>query len=143
MLIDLAFPSTVTTTGAAAGEVRTDANTRFRIREIGISLVTGTSSVYGIGKPAAIGVTPTTPKDFLTYDPADVLATGRVQSAVAWGTGPTVPADFHRRVGMPATVGAMVILPFDDLIIGVSSSIVIWNLTTNSASVNFYFVGDV
>lgn len=141
-IVSLGFQTTVTTTGAAAAEIRTDASTRIRIREIGIFLGIATACVYGIGRPAARGITPTSPKDFLPYDVADVVIAGSIQSAVAWGTGPTIPADFIRRAGIPGAIGGGMILTFDDLIIPVSGSIVLWNLQTNANNVNIYVVGE-
>jgi hypothetical protein len=59
------------------------------VQELGISLVTAAATVIGIGTPAAIGVTPTSPQTFLREDTADQTAV--TTAAVAWGTGPTVP----------------------------------------------------
>jgi len=122
------------TTGAAAWEIRTGATPgRTKLIELGIFLSSGTASVIGLGRPAAIGITPTTPVDFLTDDPNDVLASGVVQSALAWATGPTIPAAFLRRIAFPATVGTGVIWTFPEgIVIPVSSSLVLWNLGTNS-----------
>lgn len=141
--VTLGFQSTVTTTGAACAEIRTDANTRARIREISLFLGIATASLYGIGRPAARGITPTTPVDFLSYDPNDVPVSGFLQSAVAWGTGPTIPASFLRRIGLPGAVGAGVIFTFEDLILPVSSSLVIWNFTTNANNLNISVTAEV
>jgi hypothetical protein len=100
--------------------------------ELGFFLAAGTASTYGLGRPAAIGDTPTTPVDFLQQDPAEVLAANAVLSAIAWGTGPTAPTAFLRRISLPATVGTGVIWTFPEgLVIPVSGSIVLWNLGTN------------
>ena len=122
------------TDAAAAWEIRTGATPgRARLMEIGFFLVAATASVVGLGRPAAIGITPTTPVDFLPVDPNDVLASAVIQSSLAWGTGPTVPVSFIRRIGLPATIGTGVIWTFGDgIVIPVSSSIVLWNLATNS-----------
>jgi hypothetical protein len=142
-LVSLGFLSTVATNGAPAAELRTDANTRARIREIGMFIGSATGSQYGIGRPAARGVTPTAPKDFLPYDVGDLFISGAFQSAVAWGTAPTIPSDFFRRIALPGTVGAGVILTFDDLIIPASGSIVFWNLTASAAILNLYVVAEI
>jgi hypothetical protein len=114
------------TDAAAAWEIRTGATPgRAKIMEIGIFLAAATASVFGIGRPAAIGDTPT------------------VQSALAWGTGPTVPAAFLRRISLPATIGTGVIFSWPQgLTIPVSSSIVLWNLGTN-AVVDAYAVVEI
>jgi hypothetical protein len=104
-------------------------------------MAAATASTYGLGRPAAIGVTPTSPVDFLPYDPADPVVAGLVQSALAWGTGPTAPTQFIRRIGLPATVATGVIWTFDRLIIPASGSLVLWNLALNGV-VDAYAVLD-
>jgi len=122
------------TDAAAAWEIRTGATPgRVKVHEIGFFLAAATASIVGLGRPAAVGITPTTPVDFLPEDPNDVLASGIVQSALAWGTGPTVPTAFIRRIALPATIGTGVIWTFPEgLIIPVSSSLVLWNLASNA-----------
>lgn len=122
------------TNATAAWEIRAAATPgRAKIMEIGFFLAAATASIYGLGRPAAIGDTPTTPVDFLQQDPAEVLAANVVLSALAWGTGPTAPTAFLRRIALPATVGTGVIWTFPEgLVIPVSGSIVLWNLGTNS-----------
>lgn len=122
------------TTGAAAWEIRTGATPgRAKLIELGFTLAAATASVIGLGRPQAIGITPTTPVDFLPEDPNDVVASGVVQSSLAWGTGPTIPVSFLRRIALPATIGVGVIWTFPKgTVIPVSSSIILWNLGTNS-----------
>jgi hypothetical protein len=130
-IYSLANRTTNVTTGAAALEVRTAATNRARLMEMNITLAAATASVYGIGRPAAIGVTPTSPITVLAEDPADPV--GTVQTALAWGTAPTVPANFFRRIALPATIGTGRTWVFPrGLIIAVSSALVLWNLATNS-----------
>jgi hypothetical protein len=144
MIVSLAVLTTGTGSGAAAWEIRTGATPgRAKLLELGVFLQAATASDYSLGRPAAIGVTPTGPVDFLVEDPADVLASGVVQSALAWGTPPTAPTAFFRRVEFPATVGSGVIWTFPKgLTIAVSSSLVLWNNTANGA-VAAYAVLDV
>jgi hypothetical protein len=100
--------------------------------ELGIFMAAATASQYALGRPAAIGVTPTAPVDFLPDDPADPTVAGLVQSALAWATGPTAPAAFPRRISTPATIGSGVIWTFPrGYMIPVSSSLVLWNLAAN------------
>lgn len=130
------------TTGTAAWEIRTSANVRARLMELGVFLAAATASTYGLGRPAAIGVTPTTPVDFPGEDFADPTVAGQVQSALAWATGPTAPANFLRRISLPATIGTGIIWTWaKGLVIPVSSSIVLWNLATNGV-VDAYAVID-
>jgi hypothetical protein len=133
MRVSLGVRTTGVTDASAAWEIRTGASPgRVKLVELGIFLAVATASTYGLGRPAAIGDTPTSPVDFLTEDPNDVLASGVVQSALAWATGPTSPAAFLKRISFPATIGSGVIWTFPEgLVIPVSSSIVLWNLGTN------------
>lgn len=118
------------TAATAAWEVRSASANRPKIFELGFSQNAATAGVFGLGRPAAIGVTPTSPQTFL--DESDGGAgTGLTQSAVAWGTGPTVPANFFRRISCPNTVGAGVIWTFPrGLGLPVSGSIVLWVIAT-------------
>jgi hypothetical protein len=126
--------TTGTANAAAAWEIRTSANVRARLMEMGVFLNAATASLIGLGRPAAIGITPTTPVDFLPEDSADPTVASQVQSALAWATGPTAPAQFLRRIGLPAAIGNGVIWTWPaGLVIPVSSSIVLWNLQLNSA----------
>jgi len=112
-------------TGATPGRVR--------LIEMGIFLAAATATTIGLGRPQASGITPTTPVDFLPEDPNNTLASGVVQSALAWATKPTVPEAFLRRIALPAIIGTGVIWTFPEgIVIPVSSSIILWNLATNS-----------
>lgn len=135
MKVSLGIRTSSGTNATAAWEIRTGATPgRLKILEIGVFLAAATASVFGLGRPQAIGITPTTPVDLLPEDPNDVIASGVVQSALAWGTGPTVPTAFSRRISLPATIGTGVIWTFPEgLVIPVSKSIVLWNLATNGA----------
>ncbi len=143
---ELGIRTTVTTTAAAAAEMRAASGTPVRVREIGITLAAATASSYGLGRPAAIGVTPTSPITVLALNPMDPV--GTATTAGAWGTGPTVPTQFLRRLTLPATIGAGVIWTWEAarFIVGPGNaaaavaSIVIWNLATNSAATDLYFV---
>jgi hypothetical protein len=117
---------------------------RARVFEVGIFLAAAVAASFGLGRPAAVGVTPTTPVDFLPEDPNDVLATGVVQGALAWGTAPTAPANFFRRISLPATIGTGVIWTFPKgLVIPVSGNLVIYNISGASAFLDAYAVVDV
>lgn len=118
--------------GAAGWEIRNGATTKAKVMEVGLSLVAATASVIGLGRPAAIGITPTSPVTFLDEGDGGAPA-GLLTHAIAWGTGPTVPAAFLRRVSLPATIGAGVIWQFPEgLGLPISGSIVLWNLAANS-----------
>lgn len=142
MILELGVTTITGTTGAAGWEIRTGSTPGlFRLMEIGFTLVAATASKIGLGRPAAIGVTPTTPVDFQLRDPNNVLASGALQSALAWATPPTIPAQFFKVIGLPATIGAGVIWEFGPrgIVIPISSSLVLWNMATNSV-LNAYAV---
>lgn len=139
-MYSLANLTTGTASGAAALELRTSSAVEVYLTEIGAFLTAATASTYGIGRPAAIGITPTSPITWLAEDQNGPA--GSAQTALAWGTGPTAPANFFRRVNLPATIGAGFILIWPkNLNINISSSIVLWNLALNGA-VNCHVVGD-
>lgn len=141
-IYSIAQRTTVTTIAAAAWEVRSTSANKPKMMEMGISLGAATASIYGIGRPQAIGITPTSPLTALDESDGNGPA-GLTTCAVAWGTGPTVPANFFRRVSLPATIGAGVILTFPrGLGLPVSGSIVLWNITANSAVTDVWAVVD-
>lgn len=123
------------TSGAAAWEIRASATKQAIVRELGVALAAATASTFGIGRPAAIGVTPTTPVEFQDMIGGPVAG---AMGALAWGTGPTLPAAFLRRIALPATVGASYVFDFTDddergaLVIPIGGSIVLWNLAANA-----------
>lgn len=145
---ELGVRTTVTTIAAAAAELRAASGNPFKLAEMGITLGAATASTYGLGRPAAVGVTPTSPVTVLAMNPSE--STGTVTHAVAWGTGPTVPANFFRRIALPATIGAGIIWtwPPKSFIVGPGNaaaavaSIVLWNITANSAITELYYVVD-
>ncbi len=100
---------------------------RRRIVEIGITLAQATPSTFGIGRPAAIGVTPTSPVTLLSKDAGRPEST--VQAALAWGTPPTAPASFYCRSAFGGAIGDTAIFSFPQgLTLGAADSIVIWNI---------------
>lgn len=138
-ICSLALNSTVTTTAASAMDILAASTNAPRIMEVGVSLGAATASTYGLGRA---GNTPvqTSGVALLGENPND---TGVTKAAVAWGTPPTVPANFFRRISLPATVGAGVIWTFPrGLILAAAAAMEFWNLATNSANVNVYWVVD-
>lgn len=67
-----------------------------RLLEIFIQEVAGsaTAPTIGLGRPAAAGVTPTTPITIIGEDANDAPTT---KIATAWGTSPTAPTVYMRR----------------------------------------------
>ena len=131
-IYSLSQRTTSGTAATAAWEVRSTSTNKPKMMEMSFTQVAATASVFGIGRPAAIGVTPTTPQTFLDEQDGNG-PTGLTTAAVAWGTGPTVPANFFRRVAMPATIGAGFVWTFPrGLGIPISGSIVLWVIATAS-----------
>ena len=108
--------------------------------EVGVNLGAATASTYGLGRS---GNTPTQTSPVLVQaeNPADPA--GLSGAAVAWSVAPTVPAQFLRRISLPGTIGAGVIWTFPrGMVLAASGTMLIWNLATNSASTNVWFVVD-
>lgn len=130
----LAQRTTATAAAAASWEIRSAATNAPLVTEIGLSQVAATAGVYGIGRPGAIGVTPTAPQNFVAEavpPGAAGLPTALTTACVAWGTGPTVPPNFNRRFACAATIGVGNIFTFlRGLMIPVSGSIVVWIIAT-------------
>jgi len=136
----IARRTTNVTSGAAAHTIYTGATERAALLEAGIFMAAATASTYGLGRPAAAGVTPTSPVVLLAEDPANTASL--VNSALAWTTSPTNPTDSLRRWAAPATIGTGVIFTFPrGLVIAISSQFVLQNLAANGA-VDSYWVVD-
>lgn len=139
-IYSLSLNTTVTTTAAAAADIRASSANAPRIMELGVNLGAATASTYGFGRS---GNTPTQTSPVLVQaeNPGDPA--GLTGCAVAWSVAPTVPAQFLRRIALPGTVGAGVIWTFPrGLILAAAATLLLWNLATNSASTNFWAVVD-
>jgi hypothetical protein len=138
-LYSLGEVTTGTGIGVAVWEIRTASTDRARLLKIahGRTAIPAASYTIRVGRPAAIGVTPTSPVTFIADDPADPA--GTVQSALAWGTGPTSPVEFFTGARQPAAGVFQQIWSFPTgLVIGVSSSIVLWSLEADSSPLNVF-----
>src|SRR5436190_907338 len=117
----LSLNSTVTTTTAAAWDIKSASTNAPRIMELGVNMAAATASTYGIGRS---GNTPTQTSPVLLQaenpgDPAMVSG-----CAVAWSVAPTVPTQHFRRFAMPGTIGAGIIFTFPrGLALAVSASL--------------------
>lgn len=128
-LYALAQRTTATLIATPAWEVRSTSANKPKIMELGFAQNAATLGAYGIGRPGAIGVTPTSPQTFV--DEGDGNApTAQTTAAVAWGTAPTVPTNFNRRISCTGAVGVGAIFTFPrGLGIPVSGSIVLWMIS--------------
>lgn len=139
-IYSLSLNTTVTTTGAAAMDLRAASANSPRIMECAINLVTATASTYALGRS---GNTPTQTSPVLVQAENPNDPAGNSGCAVAWSVAPTTPAQFFRRMGLPATSGAGVIWTFPrGLLVAAGATMLLWNLATNSASANAWWVVD-
>lgn len=88
------------------------------------------TATIGLGRPAAAGLIPTTPVALLSED--DPVRTTLCTTALAWGTGPTVPANFFRRIFLPVTGNAVKWTFQDGIYIPAGTTLVLWNIATSS-----------
>ena len=134
--------TTVLTTGVPAWDVKASSVNSPRVMEIGLSLGAATASTYGLGRPANDGsVAQTTPVLLNAENPNDPAS--QTGTAVAWGTAPTIPTIFLRRVATVAAITGGVLWTFPrGLACAVSKGLVVWNLATNSASLHVWIVVD-
>ncbi len=107
----LAVRTTGTGSGAAAAEIIAGASNAYRMLEFGLTISAAVASVFGLGAPAAKGTTPATSAVVLAEDSGNTT-TGTAQIALSWTTGPTVPANYLRRVSLPNTIGAGIVWTF-------------------------------
>ena len=136
----IARRTTNVTSGQSAHTIYTTSTDRGVLLEAGLFMGAATASTYSLGRPAAAGITPTSPVLLLAEDPASPAAT--INSALAWSTSPTNPTNDLRRWASPATLGTGVIFTFPrGLLIAVSTNFVLQNLATNGV-VDSYFVVD-
>jgi hypothetical protein len=128
---------------SALGWLRSTTGKDMRVFEIAAYMSGGTAAAtdVGLGRPAAISVTPTTQTPQAEDTSAGAAAcTGQV----AAGTKPTVPANYLRRFGIPATIGAGVIWTFPAGLIIPSgpAELVLWNIGASTSTFSGYYVYD-
>jgi hypothetical protein len=112
------------------------------IREIGIFNQSGVAAIVGIGRPAAIGVTPGTETTVQAAHSIDTIA-GNTVIAASWGTAPTAPSPFMRRADLQAVQGAGVIwtwLPGEFVLWSGAaiSTVVAWQISAAAVTYDLY-----
>ena len=83
------------------------------VREIELVNGAATAVKLEMGRPAAKGVTPTTPVA-LQYESPRSTSTSLVTTALAWGTSPTPPTIPLRRAVLGAAIGSRVVWEFPE-----------------------------
>jgi hypothetical protein len=131
-IYSLGLKSTNTTINNALVEIYTPSTLAIKIMEIGIGQTVATACEYGLGRPANQGITPV-PVAFQaeqsTTDPA-----AKTNASLSWGTSPTAPSIYMRRLATAASIGSGVIWTFPrGYVLPASASIVIFNITASVA----------
>lgn len=101
------------------------------VRAVTATLKAATATQLGLGRPTAIGITPTSP---VALGSENGLETGVAKTAVAWGTSPTAPGAYLRRGAAPAAIGNKIEFLFDKpgLRLAPLATLVLWNLAASS-----------
>jgi hypothetical protein len=140
-IYSLSQRTTVTTIAAASWAALSPATNEAAVMEWGYFNGAATASVVGLGRSAN---TPTLTGGVAFLAEDEGRPAGVTQSAVAFGTAPTVPTQFFRRFSMAALIGAAVVYTFPRgiLLPAAGQAIVAWNITVNSAVVDIHCVVD-
>lgn len=140
-IYSLSLRSTVTTIAAASWAALSPATNEAAMMELGYFNGAATANVVGIGRTAN---TPTLTGGVAFLAEDEGRPTGQTQAAVAFGTAPTVPANFYRRFSQAALIGAAVVFTFPRGVVlaGGGAAITVWNITANSAVVDVHCVCD-
>jgi hypothetical protein len=134
-------PWSITGVSASAlAWLRSTAGKDMRVWEIGVFLESGTAaaSVVGLGRPAAVSVTPTA----IVPQAQDTSAgAASCSGSVAATTKPTAPANYMRRFGMPATLGAGIVWTFQRGIVIPTgpAELVLFNIGASTSVFGGYF----
>jgi hypothetical protein len=131
-IYSLAQRTTNVTINNANVEWRSAASNRPKILEVSYISAAATAHSIGLGRPGAIGVTPVNVL-FQADDPGDPASV--TNGSLSWATSPTTPTVFMRRANFAATIGVGVVWTFPrGLVIPVSSSVILFNITAGAAS---------
>ena len=86
MIVSLGARTSSLIAGTPVQEIRTGATPgRAKLLELGVFLAESTASTIALGRPQELGLNPVSAVNFLPEDPVDVIASGVLQSTVAWG----------------------------------------------------------
>lgn len=129
----LAVRTSIGTASAAALEIIAAAGGNgCKILRLRMTLVAATASVISVGRPAAKGVTPTSPVRLLSLSGGDLFGFD-IRVATAWATPPTVPASFYTRDSVEGAIGKVLDLDFGaGIVLQAGETLVVWNIGTNS-----------
>lgn len=138
-IYSLALRTTVTTITAASWAMLSPATNEGAMMEWGYFNGAATACVVGLGRSAN---TPTLTGGVALLAEDEGRPAGVTQAAVAFGTAPTVPAQFFRRFSLAALIGAACVFTFPNGIVmpAAGQAMVAWNITANSAAVDIHAV---
>jgi hypothetical protein len=133
-LYEVSVATSQTTTGNPALEIMAGANAPMSLLELELANTAATAAAFTLGRP---GNTPTTGTQQGATLPINRLPGGTASVGklivAGWGTAPTIPGagDSHRRIGLPASVGAGwlgVWAPWEMVVDPTrSASLILWN----------------
>lgn len=131
------YSAAVRTSGFAitspAVEIVANAVVSPRLLELCITtnVAVAATQVYGLGRPAAVGVGP---QNAVTVQPHNINdPAGQTQLALFWTTPPTAPTVFTRRATIGTVVATGIIWSFPrGVIIAINKTLVVWNITANT-----------
>jgi hypothetical protein len=134
--------TTVAGSGVPSFDIKASSSNAFRLMEYFVNIGAATTSTYGLGRPGNDGsVAQTSGLAVLAENPSD--PTGQSTTAIAWGTAPTGPTTYFRRVYFPNVIGAGVIWTFPrGMITTASHGFVLWNIAASSALTHVHLVVD-
>lgn len=140
MIYSIAQRSAAGTTAVAAQTILTGAN-RIALLEAGVFLGAATASTFGLGKPAANGITATAQALFQAEDPNAIASV--TNGVTTWTTSPTNPTIAHRRISLPATIGTGVIWTFPrGVLVPINANYVLQNLATNGVADSYFAIDE-
>jgi hypothetical protein len=113
-----------------------------RVFEVGVFAATAVAGEVGVGRPAAIAVTPATPIGPVAsgggYD--NVSGAGNALIDTTWTTAPTAPAIPWRRYPIPATIGAGIVWQWPEgIVVPAGGALVIWQYSALAVTYDFHF----
>jgi hypothetical protein len=132
--------------GAAAGPIvqfrAAGAARDVRVFEVGVFAATAVAGEVGIGRPAAIAVTPATPVGPIAsgngYD--NVSGAGSALVDTTWATAPTAPAIPWRRYPIPGTIGAGIVWTWPEgIVVPAGGALVIWQYSALAVTYDWHF----
>lgn len=116
-----------------------------RVLEVGIFSATAVAGEVGLGRPAALAVTPATPVGPIASGQSfdNVMGAGAALVDTTWATGPTAPAIPWRRYPIPATIGAGIVWQFPTgIVVPAGGALVLWQYSALAVTYTWHLEFD-